>query len=83
MLWLNANMQRLILGFSLILLACGGSVGDPSTECTKSSYELEKTRYRCIDTGELQTLECGEWITLEICIDSQSCSPGPNPGCDQ
>lgn len=65
-----------------LALGCGGSVDDEVAEsCERSAYELERTRYRCTSTGELQTLDCGEWLTLEACAEPASCSPGPEPGC--
>jgi hypothetical protein len=63
-------------------LACGGAaVEDAPDDCERSAYELERTRYRCTNAGELQTLDCGEWLTLEVCGAPQECSPGPDPGC--
>jgi hypothetical protein len=64
-------------------LGCGGSVDDDvAEECERSAYELERTRYRCTSAGELQTLDCGEWVTLEVCAEPEACSPAPDPGCD-
>jgi hypothetical protein len=67
----------------LLVMGCGGAVDDDaSAECERSAYELERTRYRCTSEGELQTLECGEWATLEVCAEPEACSPGPEPGCN-
>lgn len=63
-----------------LALGCGGSVDD-ELECERSAYELERARYRCTSAGELQTLDCGEWLTLEVCEAPEACSPGPEPGC--
>jgi hypothetical protein len=65
-----------------LVLGCGGYVDDDVVdECKRSAYELERTRYRCTSEGEFQTLECGEWSTLEVCAEPEACSPGPEPGC--
>lgn len=75
----------------LVMCGCGGSAESQSdvaeaqetaAECERSAYELERTRYRCTRNGELQTLECGEWFTLDVCDSPESCSPGPSPGCN-
>lgn len=63
----------------LLLLVVCGCGGEADAGCVQSEYELERTRYRCTAAGELQTLTCGEWETLEVC--EGSCSPGPEPGC--
>jgi hypothetical protein len=77
-----------------LAMGCGGSVDDgergaaegvdaePTETCERSAYELERTRYRCTSDGELQTLDCGEWLTLEVCAEPEACSPGPEPGCN-
>jgi len=58
-----------------------------SEPCERSAYERERTRYRCTADAELQTLECGEWSTLAICVRyggtraPELCTPGPEPGC--
>lgn len=75
--------QPLFEGFwaALILalgLACGGSAESP--ECPQTAYELEG-HYRCTSKGELQTLSCGQWETLEVCDAPPLCSPGPHVGC--
>jgi hypothetical protein len=64
----------------LLLGMCG--CGEAADGCERSAYELERTRYRCTSEGELQTLNCGEWVTLAVCAEPETCSPGPEPGCD-
>lgn len=67
----------------LVMCGCGGdALSDSEPACERSAYELERTRYRCTSEGALQTLDCGDWVTLDVCSDPQSCSPGPTPGCD-
>lgn len=74
-------MKGLVL-VALLAVGCGGSVDDDAApECERSAYELQKTRYRCTELGELQTLDCGEWATLQMCETAEACSPGPEPGC--
>lgn len=74
--------QRLLMGIVTVSLGCAGSAADQvAEECERSAYELERTRYRCTSAGELQTLDCGEWETLEVCAEPEACSPGPAPGC--
>lgn len=68
----------------VLLFGCAGEALDAAEaipECERSEYELERTRYRCTRDGELQTLECGAWETLEVCAEPSACSPGPDPGC--
>jgi hypothetical protein len=79
-------MKRLLVGIMLAVCGCSGAAVDDAqaesgSECERSAYELERTRYRCTPEGELQTLDCGEWQTLEVCETAEACSPGPNVGC--
>lgn len=78
---------------TVLLLAMCGCGGDAESidevteeqgtaaECSRSAYELERTRYRCTSAGELQTLSCGAWETLQTCDATEACSPAPEPGC--
>jgi hypothetical protein len=77
-------MRALALAAALALTACGGAaVEDAPDDCERSAYELERTRYRCTSEGELQRLDCGEWLTVQVCAEAEACSPGPAPGCDE
>lgn len=66
----------------LLALACGGAHGEDlfPDRCPRTAYELEG-HYRCTSSGELQTLSCGEWLTLRTCAAPDLCSPGPVVGC--
>ena len=65
-----------VCGLVLTALGCGGSA---DYGCKRSAYELDRMHYRCTSAGELQTLDCGEWVTLDVC--DSDCSHGPDPGC--
>jgi hypothetical protein len=76
--------MRVVMGLAVLVVGCGGSAEaepDGAPDCERSAYELERTRYRCASEGELQTLECGGWETVEVCAEPDACSPGPDPGC--
>lgn len=68
------------------IFGCGAAI-DGEPECERSEYELE-VHYRCTSSSELQTLDCGEWVTVAVCIayggapDPGACTPGPVPGCN-
>jgi hypothetical protein len=75
---------RFIAAMALVttIVGCGGSADDvDAQDCERSAYELEQTRYRCTAEAELQTLDCGAWVTLQVCETAEACSPGPEPGC--
>jgi hypothetical protein len=77
--------MRVVMGLAVLVVGCGGSADaerGAAPDCERSAYELDRTRYRCTSEGELQTLECSEWATLEVCAEPEACSPGPEPGCD-
>lgn len=81
-------MVKTIIGFAVVLIlsingwGCAGqALEEDEPVCERSAYELERTRYRCTSAGELQTLECGEWETLDVCASPEACSPGPEAGC--
>lgn len=63
---------------------CGAQSDDVYVEddtCYRSAYELEG-HYRCTPAGELQLLECSEWLTLRTCY-AETCSPFQhNLGCN-
>lgn len=72
------ELMRLAAIVAAFLSGCGGEADTP---CEQTAYELERTRYRCTSLGELQTLTCGEWETIEVCGVPQDCAPGPVVGC--
>lgn len=78
-------MTKTIAAIVLALVTgCAGAALDNDQEpasCERSAYELERTRYRCTAEGALETLDCGSWVELQLCNTTQSCSPGPDPGC--
>lgn len=77
-MWLSLTWIACFWLMFAILAGCG----EAADGCERSAYELERTRYRCTGEGELQTLACGEWVTLAVCAEPEACSPGPEPGCD-
>jgi|SRR5262245_12779753 len=79
------RIRETALALAVVLLLCVdgyGCAGRAAVGCERSAYELEG-HYRCTGAAELQTLECGEWVTVEQCAAAERCSPGPEPSCGE